>query len=873
MLTCDKVLAKILRAIKNKKDQTAKIAEMLGPNRILRAWLDTNNSAKYPALTGTEFLNLEMDGTMTFSAGALTGFGIGKKTNKFNAVNLLTGKAVMRIQGNGYYVQGTLGVNGDFDFILEENPTPEKGLAFANTSALNAYKFLPSGIGSKAPTRTRKSPYALKVYSYENPKAPQKVLTSYITNRIDDLVMEDAEMSRNLGDTAVYQTTATPAWGKFVMGATLLISDKNNTETGLAPLEQLMILFAYRDSVWNTYPANNNFHRQSMVMNLPAFKIFMTNEDGEIMHIFQMPDGIPVNSKTLNSGNLDRGGRTTTAALNPQFNCAMALPWQSARAKKSDIANKIYPGLLNYRDSMSKGQSSMISVEPLITGGYGGSSANGLADFWYASKKPLPFVEKTLTDPYLDNRMNANGSSAQFMGWAEGIDYIIGQYGCHNWYTSPGGPRNDRGVIPSVTAMYLTYPNGNRLEENLPWRDLVEAWNMNSFNHSNHFVFDPNTVETMPAKELFNDQWGPDGTYYGSYFRELAITFSGDQRDGTGAWNFDMEGNMHLAGWARDYLHNYHNRGWGSMTFCSPLHAVGSKFDTITSLLLHQNPFGGVNQGYYMVRYMAWHWLHIVIGWKNGTKHKLGFAQSDFETYFGRVLLAIYNEVYKPAFVDNVDTSWARGLRQLGIPLWPQGNTYAEGGGRLGFYLGHVLQLMKQTGFWHRMRSLDPRYGVVLDNVIRNMDTFCFGNMVDAQGQNFGGGYYTMGDGQNLSSIPASWKAWYDSMAAREDHDSDFIYQTVQSNGVWTHRKYSANYDVSSNQWEQYARMRADYFPEIAHPKMTAAIAEFDRYATIVTDIVNAATTPGDKRSLDYFYRYPSIAPFKGPAPGDLVLA
>lgn len=871
MLACDPKLAKILRKIGNKQDQTAKIAELLGTVRVLRAWYDPNPSAKYPTKTGTEFYNLQMDGTMSFTAGALTGFGVGKQLNKFTAVDLATGAACMRIEGNGYYIQGSLGLTNDCDFVLTKNPTVESGLAFANTAAINAYTYLPSTPISSTPTRTKNSPYCLTLYSYANPKSPKKEIVSYITNRVDNMVMEDPDMARNHGDVSVYETTATDPWGKFTMGATLLISDKKNTVSGLVQLEEVLALFTYKDQAWNNYPQVDNYHRYSMVMNLPPFKVFMTDEEGTILHIFEQPGGEPINSRNFNSGNLHRGGRTPEAAIYPQFNCAMALPWRNTQAKMTDIAHKLYPGLLNYRDSMSKGQSSMISVEPMYTGGYGGNSLNGLGDFWYADRLPLPYQPKALTDPFLDPHMNASGSSAQYAGWAEGVGYMIGQPGCQNWYTSPGGPRNDRCPMPSILALYLSYPDGFRLEGNIPYRELIDAWNMNSFNHSNHIVFDPNTMETIPPAELFNDVWGMEATYYGSYSRAKAFMMNGDQRDGTGPWNYDMEGNMALAGWAGDPLHDYHNRGWGSMTFCTPLHVIGSKFDTMRSLLLHQYPFNGQIQDYYMVRTMAWHWLNVTIAWKNGTKHPRGLSQSDIETYFGKVLVGLYNTIVKPAFIDNVDTHWARGLRQLGCPVWPVGSTYSETGGRLGFYIGHVLQLMKQTGFWKRMRNLDPRHAAVLDNLIRNLDTFCFGNMVQAQGQcPGGGGYFSFGDGQNLNSIPLTWKDWYDQTAGQPWHDSDYIYKTYWNGSSWVHREYAPNQDVSWNQFEQYARLRKDYFPEIAHPLMDAAIAEFDRYAKDVTDRVNAKTTPFDKTSVDYFYRYPGVSPFKGPAAGDL---
>jgi len=868
--TCDPVTARALRKIGNKDDQSKFLASQLGPNRVVRAWRDPSPTAKFPSLTGEEIINVSTDGALSFKSGVIVSLGRSVKTNKILAADLTTGACVMRIEGNGFFVQGTLGLvgTGEFDFMLEENPDPARGLAFGNSVVISGPEYIPTDSTVKLYKRRRQSPYRIRAYNHSNPHSPQLMATCVIDTIEPPLVMEDPVMAAELGDTMPYRSGQDAPFDNFVMGAHMFISRPENTEVGDVQLEELFIGFAYRGP-FTTYPMNETFIKRLMSFNLPACKFHVYDEDDNELKVFEMNDTMAINDRRLNSGNTHRGGRNSLKALFPQFNCAMALVWRNTMPRKTDFAKKLYPGMLNYRHSMSKGYYSLQSVEPLITGGAGNAGANGLGHWFAMAKWPQPDKPQPINDPYLDSGLNSvysAGSNAWAMGWG----YEPGAYGGHNWYTSPGGPRSDRSVISSALAMYLTYPDGVRLQDNIPTRELIEHWNLNSFNHSNHFYQSPSLLDIPPHDELWSDKWGMDGTYYGNYYRDKAITISGDQREGTTPNAFDMDGHMYLAGWGRDPLHNYTNRGWGAMTFRSPLMVVGSMFDTMTTLMIHQLPQRDPRSNY-GVRTMAWHWSHFSIAWKLGTKHpRYGFSQARVEDLFGKVLAVLYEKHTKPVYIDMEDSAYARGIRQLGLALVSKGSSFGESGGRLGLYMGHTLQVYKQTGFWHRMCGLDPRYKAALEGVVKQLDTFVLGNIVYAKG--LGYMYFNdIGDGVNLDTIPANWTAWYDRLKNDPAWDEqDWVTEIEIEKGVRT-VSFKSNKDVSYNQFEQWARIHRDYFPEIAHPDLEAANAEYDRYAQIVTDKVLAEPDLQKRRWIDYFYRYPGVSPFKGPAPGDLV--
>ncbi|MBK4736280.1 hypothetical protein [Noviherbaspirillum pedocola] len=703
--------------------------------------------------------------------------------------------------------------------------------------------------GPAAPALTADAPHSFEVWDWSNASKPKLAGNVTLDKRIDDFVYEDAEMAAENGAIAVVQSTESAMLGDIEIGFTLLAADRSNTETRDRPLYQVLGAFAHRGS-WKTYPASDTFDSKNHITFPRPFKVVMKNAAGKTLHVFQLHDGKPINAPGLNQT------RSEKEPLRPKFTVFMMLPWQNTRPRASKNRAKYYAGMTKdgMRPSIAKQHYSVLSCEPLVTGGYGRNSSNGLANIYGAPQWPRPLAVywPKVQDPYLHNsEFNRNGGSAFGAAWVEGWDYEPGSFSCHNWYTGPGGPRFDRSAIPSVVAIWASDPNGRRLQENVAHRDWLDAWGMAYFNHGNHWVRDVKTMTLMTSRETMTTPWGTVGNYYGGgSIGPRSIRVNGDQRDGTTDANRDRNGDIWGNGWARDALHSYCNAGWMALLLNSPMHAIGSRFDVAVQMMMKGDPRGDVREEY-MVRSQAWHWLHYVFAWKLASRHPLGIAREDVEDSFAMHCEAIYRQIYVPQLVEKKDDPYFNGLRNLGQPMTPSGDgsKWVAQGGHLGYYMGHVLQLMKQTGMWSAMMDRGGHVRDALLLQIRNMDHYAFGLHADTTA--------TVAD---YLSFPAKGEfpksmAHFQELYGSKDED---MYHDAKGNPV-------GDRDVSVHAVAQYIYIRRDYFPELPHPKLKAAAAALDRRLASVTARVAAAKDPEQKREADHTYRYPGLAPIRPP--------
>ena len=722
--------------------------------------------------------------------------------------------------------------------------------AFGQAQAANKDEKPAKPSSAAAPKLTANAPDTFEVWDWTNPEKPVLEGKIKLDKRIDDFVYQDADMAAENGSVAVYQSTQSAMLGDIEIGFTMLAADKSNTESGQGPLYQVLGAFAHRGS-WTSYPASDTFD-QSLHTTFPKpFKVVMKNADGRVLHTFQMHDGLPINDPSLSQE------KSETRPLRPKFSVFMMLPWQNTRPRASSKKNRYFPGLTadGLRPSSAKGHYSVLSCEPLITGGYGRNSMNGLANIYGAPRWPLPYApySPAVKDPYLaTNEFNRGGGSAFGAAWLEGWDYEPGSYSTHNWYTGPGGPRFDRCVIPSVVALWSSQPNGRRLQDNVPHRDWLDGWAMAYFNHGNHWVRDVRTMALMDSREVMFKPWGLTGNYYGGgAVGPRTIRINGNQRDGTTAANGDRNGNIWANGWARDALHSYCSAGWIALLLNSPMHAIGSRFDVANQMMMSGDPGRGIREEY-MVRSQAWRWLHYVMAWKLASRHPLGLAREDVEGSFVEHLEQIYREIYVPQVVDKKDDPYFNGLRNLGQPMInndSDGNAWVGQGGGLGYYMGHVLQLMKQTGMWAAMMAKGGHAKDVLLLQLRNMDQFALGLHADT-GANWHVNITVPKKGTFPDSM-AHFQALYGNKA--ED-----MFRDEKGNPI-------GDRDVSIHIIAQYVYIRRDYFPEIPHPKLAAAVAKLDARLASVTARVTAAGDPEKKREADHVYRYPGVVPIKAP--------
>ncbi len=702
-----------------------------------------------------------------------------------------------------------------------------------------------------APALTPDAPDTFEVWDWTNPEKPVLEGKIKLDKRVDDFVYQDADMAADNGAIAVYQSTQSVMLGDIEIGFTMLAADKSNTESGRTPLYQVLGAFAHRGT-WTSYPASDTFDRKLHTTFPQPFKVVMKNAEGRVLHTFQMQDGLPINDPSLNQW------KSESRPVRPKFSVFMMLPWQNTRPRASSKKNMYYPGLTadGLRPSCAKGHVSVLSCEPLLTGGYGRNSMNGLANIYGAPRWPRPHAPYSpeIKDPYLtNNEFNRGGGSAFGAAWLEGWDYEPGSYSTHNWYTGPGGPRFDRCVIPSVVALWATQPNGRRLQENVPHRDWLDGWAMAYFNHGNHWVRDVKTMALMDSREVMFKPWDLTGNYYGGGKNSpRTVRINGDQRDGTTEANADRNGNLWANGWARDGLHSYCSAGWIALLLNSPMHAIGSRFDVASQLMMSGEPTHAIRHQY-MVRSQAWRWLHYVMAWKLASRHPLGLAREDVEGSFVQHLEQTYKEIYVPQVIEKKDDPFFKGLRNVGQPMISDGSDggkWISQGGGLGYYMAHVLQLMKQTGMWAAMMARGGHVRDVLLLQLRNMDQFALGLHADTSA------VWSMSIAVPKDGTFPDDMAHYQQLYGPKVAD---MFKDDKGNPV-------GDRDVAIHIIAQYVYIRRDYFPEIPHPKLAAAVARLDARLASVSARVAAAGGPEKKREADHVYRVPGLAPIRPPA-------
>jgi hypothetical protein len=457
-------------------------------------------------------------------------------------------------------------------------------------------------------------------------------------------------------------------------------------------------------------------------------------------------------------------------------------------------------------------------------------------------------------DPYLPNEFWQNDGSADSGPWHDGWDYEPGSYSGHNWYTGPGGPRMDRAPIPSILALWASDPNGYRLAQNVPWKDMARASIKAYHNHSNHWVKNPNRLSLEEDNETLM-QWRGTRTYYDSRPKTGAriINIVSDMRSGEDASHKDKNGRFVWSGWGRDGLHSYGNAGWGALLLNSPKAAIASKWDSWFQFAIMSEMEDQSYRGDYMVRSQAWRWLAYALAWKNASSHRLGLSREQIEAWFGAHLTRLYNEIYVPVFVNNEDSEFARGIRNLGVPIKHADNWagWEIQGSGLGFYMAGVLALMKQTGLWSAMYAKGGAIKTALDMQLRNMDTYSFGRILDTPSSK---PYESWND---TESTPTSWADY----SARFEPKVGQLGWFRNADGT-----VSGDREVNEHPRIMYPYIRRDYFPEFPHPRLAAAVAETDFQIGLVTNAVNALTDPGEKRNRDHAYGYPGVSPWKAPA-------
>lgn len=857
MLTFDSTTRSELDGAISLTDWIARLNTALGNVRRIRCFRDSNANAADPVLTGVEFRNVGSTGPMSQKAGAIVDLGVIEGTTISEAADMTTGKSVALIMGNGRWMRMTLGLTRaaqaakgiptaqqrDYDLQVFANFTSVNGFGVTANLAIRGKKFMASGNGDPVPALTASAPKRIEVWNWQNTASPVLVGFHEITKRDEDWVYEDPEMADEVGDVGIYQSETGTLYGNIEFGTTLFVSSKNNREdyaTATEPLYEVLTAASVRGT-WTTYPQVDTFNAAEHVTFPEAFKVVIKNAAGDVLYTHQMHDGSPMNlTKMLHQT------RDATKAMQPNWNTGMQLPWRNARPRISSRANKWYPGMIDagLRASRAKVNYTSIGAEPLWTNGQGSNAQNGMQNLYGLPRWPLPNqnYNPSVVDPYLDD---FNSKWPPYAVSAVGWDYEPGSNSGHNWYTGPGGPRFDRAPIPSIIALILTDNNWTRLQDNTSGKDMFYAWCNAYHNHSNHWTSNPNTLEFGANNDDLLDNWGTVQNFYGDSwaYGPKVIDLRASMREGINGTHVDKDGRLFWSGWGRDNLHGYGCAGWGALACNSPMLAATNKWDT---WFMMQALHGGRQwfHGSYMVRDQAWLWMHYCIGWKLATTHRLGFTKEQLASRFSQHCDQLHAEIYVPTYVTNSTEGYYNALRALGQPFKYETGIETQGGA-LGMYMAGVLALMKQTGFWSALYHRATKNALVMKMQIDFMDKYCFDLTLDS----------------SMKSWPSIWPGtetpggWGDHMPPEGLMDA---FHDAAGNVI-------GDREVSVHPFSMYPYIRRDYFPEFTHPRLAATITKWDSMLGAVTTRVNAQANPADKRSVDHYYGYPGVVPWKAP--------
>ena len=858
-ISFDNALATILSYCTTKTTYSSAIQTALGNTRVVKIYRDGSGGAN-PYSSGIKVYEVANTGALTIIGGNITSFGLCSTVAQRSAVDLTSGTSCLRIEGNGHWMQGSLGLVGSSsDFTLPSSLTGSTSEGFGfGAAVLNAVAQLPSGTGPAIPATNADTPYTVTIEDWTTGLAIVAGSANF-DHRISDFVYEDADVAAEIGDVAVYQSTQSITFGSFEFGIMLLRSAASNTVIGNIPLEQVLVCCKpMAITGWTSYPAMDTYNSSTMSTYPGAFKVKIKRADQTVLGTLQMHDGLAINDPSLPQ-NFD-----ATHALRPHWNCGMMLPWQNTAVAPSSRRTKYFNGVAaeTIRDSQSKQQASFLANIPLASDGY--SSQNSM-NHWFALRQ-WPGVYANIPrdstpDPYL---FDPNAGSTPYFSYATGWGYEPGSISGHDWFSGPGGPRSDRYTLPMVLAIWGTNNNFVRLEGNIPIRTMVDAWGMAHFNHSNHWVTNVKTFSSIPDPDSLSGNWVyahayyGGGPYYNGAYRTIDLKGVGAGSMRTAA-NNDASGRMPWGGWSDNSLHSYSNPGWFSLLFNSPMHTIADKFkfnNQWMSALGDSAPTANP-VGYFMIRIQAWRYLHYCMSWKLASKHALGQTRSNIESRLQIELEQLYTSLYVPAFVSNATDILSTCIRNLGCNYTNQYTYLTTGGGNLAFYLGHTLQMWKVTGLWAKMKAMSTKCSLALDMLIYCLDKQSVDYILDTDGwfwNNYTQITATQANGYAWTSadIPTSWANW-STIMPKPNAASDWIHDstgTIIGTFEW---------DTGMHLKAQWPAIHQTFFPEYANPRLAAAVTKFQGYYDQITARVNAASGAANKRLADWTYRTASM--------------
>jgi len=843
---------------------------------------------------GTKFRDAALTGTVVVEGGVVTKYGFTSGVTTALAADLAAGVAVLRIEGNSNWIEGTLGLVGsNADFVVPSNPTTTNSIAVTPNLRIKPPPFLPSGTGYAPPALSSEAPSYVVIEDWRDPSNIREAGRIHFNNRLENWVFTDAEVAAGMGDVRVTNSTEKVVFGDIEFGAILFSMNASANSSSGRSLHQVLVgqkPTGGADGSWPNYPRESGYRTGTRTFDAavsygisntyaPPFKAKLYRADGVLLHTWDMPrDNLPINSDDLSDF------PTISKPMRLHMNCAQMLFWQSNTPKMSVKSKKWFPGFdtRNLRPSMHKEKAA-------YAGSYAAYSIFSVSigvhalEHWFAHGKYANAlnVDAVRADPSFDpylfdiNPNNSTDSKASTPEWASvhglpasqfgslsygvarliGLCYEPGNFGGHNHITGPGGVRPDRGCMAGPTMIALGAPDFVHLRSNASIQELHEHWKLNYFNHSCHWIDgDIRDFKTIPADEAVQGKWSVGRAYYGSnrsytaggvdfavpMFAVGASPTNRNSRPHGGAFT-DANYRMPWGGYAVDWLHDYTSPADIALHYNSPAHAYSAKHRYMLSTMcaLTEVSLNTSASKYLGFRQHAWRLLQAARMWKLASDHpNLGITRTSIEARVLKELENVYQQGYIPMWIENRQDTETQALKRFGVPIHfssTSGKWVADSFG-LTFYMAGTLAFMRQTGFFKRLWNMGEVPQKALLTIIRILDA---GSIQ----------WFTQTRGSYMSSaLPDAQRVFGGGPYIPLDHTTAVNPRLAANWGEWRDTKYplqgnedwihnadgTFNAPDSSEQLRaQWPSIRLNYFPDV---ECQYAWTEVQQAASIVAD-------------------------------------
>lgn len=840
--------------------------------------------------TGTKFRDAALTGPITISGGIPTGYGATSNLTTSLAADLATGIAILRIEGNGNWIEGTLGLVGsNCDFVVPSNPTATNSIAVSPNLRVLPPPFLPSGSGFAPPALDVDAPAYVMVDDWTD---PNNIVSTKIPfdRRIKNWTFEDAEYAANIGDVRVTQSTKSALLGDIEVGFTLLSMDPQVGTVGGKVKHQVLGGYTPTAANWPGYPrpagaAAGGYRKGTRTMNgvsgipygisntFPApHKIRIFTADNRLLGTIAMDrDGLPINDPSLSEV------ATATKPLRLHMHCASMVFWESHPSKLNSFARKYFSGIAPefMRPSQTKQQANANGAYPP----YRWDQVDSTGQWHVASKYSYPAnatadaAFDATQDPYLYNTPTAGFQTLAFASWygvpqsdfgrAKALPmmqqwgYEPGAWCMHDQYSGPGGYRVDRAIIPDPIAIHMTDPNWVHLHDGTPIATMVDHWNRAYFNFAIHHFLDVKTFASLPVQEVLDGKWANYDQFYGGGVaytdidHAVAKFVSVGYNEALPHWGGFTDANYRLPwnGFSIDFLHNYHSPGWAALLYNSPAHAVSQKFRYMEHIQCQTLRTKASNAWKsFQVRDFAWYVFQEGMMWKLASDHPLGISRAQVERRIEDMLVGLYTNVTVPVFVNNDQSVPSQVLRNFG---WQAAWSGAYGGVdqwvinsvNLHYYMAHALVTWRQFGLLKIMMNRSDQCKQAILTIIKCLDKCSIDYYLDTDGYYYGTMYNEGPDifiggtrtSQTAAVVANGWADWkargaYPVRAAQEDlvHDQNGNIRGLDI-GEWSRL--------------QWPFIRRDYFPDIPCDRdVVACCNKITAWMKVFADRVAALT-------------------------------